>query len=64
MAITGALALVKIFTGLAGHSTAVVADGMDPRVTCFLSGMVLLGLTVSFKPADQITLTATVARKS
>jgi len=53
MAITGTLALVKIFTGLAGHSTAVVADGMESAGDVFSSGMVLLGLTVSFKPADQ-----------
>jgi len=52
MAITGALALVKIFTGLAGHSTAVVADGVESAGDVFSSGMVLVGLTVSFKPAD------------
>ncbi|SPF53495.1 Cation diffusion facilitator family transporter [Candidatus Sulfopaludibacter sp. SbA4] len=52
MAITGTLALVKILTGLAGHSTAVVADGMESAGDVFSSGMVLLGLTVSFKPAD------------
>jgi len=48
MAITGALALVKIFTGLAGHSTAVVADGMESAGDVFSSGLVLVGLTVSF----------------
>jgi len=53
MAITGALALVKILTGLAGHSTAVVADGMESAGDVFSSGMVLLGLTLSSKPADQ-----------
>jgi len=52
MAITAALALVKIFTGLAGHSTAVVADGMESAGDVFSSGMVLIGLTVSFRPAD------------
>ncbi|MFY9727718.1 MAG: cation diffusion facilitator family transporter [Bryobacteraceae bacterium] len=53
MAITAVLALVKIFAGLAGHSTAVVADGLESAGDVFSSGMVLLGLTVSFKPADQ-----------
>ncbi len=53
MAITGVLALVKIFTGLAGHSTAVVADGFESAADVFSSGMVLLGLTLSFKPADE-----------
>ncbi len=53
MAITGALALVKIFAGLAVHSTAVVADGLESAGDVFSSGMVLLGLTLSFKPADE-----------
>jgi len=53
MVITGALALVKIFTGLAGHSTAVVADGLESASDVFSSGLVLLGLTLSAKPADQ-----------
>jgi cation diffusion facilitator family transporter len=52
MVITAALALVKILTGLAGHSTAVVADGMESAGDVFSSGMVLIGLTVSFRPAD------------
>lgn len=53
MAITGVLALVKIFTGLAGHSTAVVADGLESASDVFSSGVVLLGLTLSAKPADE-----------
>ena len=53
MAITGAIALAKIFTGLAGHSTAVVADGLESTGDVFSSGVVLFGLTVSAKPADE-----------
>jgi len=53
MAITGILALVKILTGLAGHSTAVVADGLESASDVFSSGVVLLGLTLSAKPADE-----------
>ena len=29
MVVSGALAVIKIFAGLAGHSTAVVADGLE-----------------------------------
>jgi cation diffusion facilitator family transporter len=52
MAVSGALAVVKIFTGLAGNSTAVVADGMESAADVFSSGFVLLGLTLAAKPPD------------
>ena len=45
--------LVKIFAGLAGHSTAVVADGLESAGDVFSSGFVLLGLTLAAKPADE-----------
>lgn len=53
MAISGALALAKIFAGLAGHSTAVVADGLESASDVFSSGLVLLGLILAAKPADE-----------
>jgi cation diffusion facilitator family transporter len=53
MLISGTLAIVKIVTGMAGHSTAVVADGLESGSDVFASGLVLLGLTLAAKPADQ-----------
>jgi len=53
MAVSGALALLKILAGLAGHSTAVVADGLESAGDVLSSGFVLLGLTVAAKPADE-----------
>ena len=53
MAISGALALIKVFAGLAGHSTAVVADGLESAGDVFASGVVFLGLTLAAIPADE-----------
>jgi cation diffusion facilitator family transporter len=47
------LAVVKILTGLAGHSTAVVADGLESAGDVLCSGLVLLALKVASKPADE-----------
>src|SRR5580700_8696847 len=52
MAVSGALAAIKITAGLMGHSTAVVADGLESVADVFASGIVLLGLTLAAKPAD------------
>jgi cation diffusion facilitator family transporter len=52
MIVSGALAAIKITTGLMGHSTAVVADGLESTADVFASGIVLLGLTLAAKPAD------------
>lgn len=52
MMVSGALALLKIFVGLAGHSTAVVADGLESASDVVASGFVLLGLTLAAKPPD------------
>jgi cation diffusion facilitator family transporter len=52
MIVSGALALLKISAGLAGHSTAVLADGLESTSDVFSSGFVLLGLTLAAKPAD------------
>jgi cation diffusion facilitator family transporter len=52
MLVSGALAVVKILAGLAGHSTSVLSDGLESASDVFASGFVLLGLTVAAKPAD------------
>jgi cation diffusion facilitator family transporter len=52
MVVSGALAVIKITAGLMGHSTAVVADGLESAGDVFASGIVLLGLTLAAKPAD------------
>jgi cation diffusion facilitator family transporter len=53
MLVSGALAIVKLFAGITGHSTAVVADGLESAGDVFASGFVLLGLTLAAKPADE-----------
>jgi cation diffusion facilitator family transporter len=53
MVVSGALAIAKIAAGLAGHSTAVFADGLESAGDVFASGFVLLGLTLAAKPPDQ-----------
>ncbi|HWB98462.1 MAG TPA: cation diffusion facilitator family transporter, partial [Bryobacteraceae bacterium] len=53
MLVSGSLALIKITTGLVGHSTATVADGLESAGDVFASGFVLLGLTLAAKPADE-----------
>jgi cation diffusion facilitator family transporter len=53
MIVSGALAVIKIYSGLHGHSTAVVADGLESGSDVFASGFVLLGLTLAAKPPDE-----------
>jgi cation diffusion facilitator family transporter len=53
MAVSGSLATLKIFAGLHGHSTAVVADGLESASDVLASGSVLLALTLATKPADR-----------
>jgi cation diffusion facilitator family transporter len=52
MAISAALAALKITTGLLGHSNSVLADGFESAGDVLSSGMVFLGLTLAAKPAD------------
>jgi cation diffusion facilitator family transporter len=52
MAVSGVLAVIKLFAGIYGHSVAVVADGLESAGDVFASGFVLLGLTLAAKPAD------------
>lgn len=53
MAVSGALALIKIYAGLSGHSTAVVADGLESAADVFASGVVWLGLMLAAIPPDR-----------
>jgi len=53
MLVSGALSVLKITTGIWGHSTAVVADGLESAGDVFSSGFVLLGLTLAAVPADE-----------
>ena len=52
MGISATLAALKIFAGIRGNSTAVLADGLESASDVLASGVVLLGLTVAAKPAD------------
>src|SRR5450759_1009808 len=45
-------AAIKIAAGVSGHSTAVVADGVESAADVIASGFVLFGLTLAAKPAD------------
>jgi cation diffusion facilitator family transporter len=53
MLVSGALAAIKIAVGMAGNSTAVVADGLESAADVIASGFVLFGLTLAAKPADE-----------
>jgi len=48
-----ALAVIKIFAGWTGHSTAGFADGPESVSDVFASVLVLLGLTIAAKPANK-----------
>src|ERR1035437_6976622 len=52
MIVSGALAAIKIAAGVSGHSTVVVADGVESAADVIASGFVLFGLTLAAKPAD------------
>jgi cation diffusion facilitator family transporter len=53
MIVSGLLACVKITLGLIGHSTSVVADGLESASDVVASGFVLLGLTLAAVPPDE-----------
>lgn len=52
VAASGSLALAKIVLGLAGHSVAVVSDGIESAGDVLTSGLVFAGLRIASKPAD------------
>jgi cation diffusion facilitator family transporter len=53
MAVSGLLAFMKIVAGLRGHSAAVTADGFESAADVFASGLVLVGLILAARPADE-----------
>lgn len=53
IAINACLAVVKVLTGIFGHSYALIADGIESVSDMFVSFMVLVGLKVAQKPADE-----------
>jgi len=53
MAVSAALAAMKIATGLASHSNSLTADGFESAGDVISSGMVFLGLTLAARPADE-----------
>ena len=53
IAISATLSSVKIVVGLAAHSVALVSDGFESAADILMSGLVLFGLWVAAKPADE-----------
>src|SRR5258708_3712794 len=47
------LAVTKIAVGVAAHSVAVVSDGLENAADVLSSGLVLVGLWIAAKPADE-----------
>src|SRR5258706_11290914 len=47
------LAITKISVGMAAHSVAVVSDGLENAADVLSSGLVLVGLWIAAKPADE-----------
>lgn len=52
MAVSFALAVLKISVGLAASSAATVADGFESAADVFASSLLILGLTLASRPAD------------
>jgi cation diffusion facilitator family transporter len=52
IAISVTLSSIKIAVGLAAHSVALVSDGFESAADILMSGLVLFGLWVGAKPAD------------
>lgn len=52
MVVSGLLAILKITVGWLAHSAAVSADGFESATDVFASGLVLVGLTLAARPAD------------
>lgn len=53
LAVSAALAILKITIGLAAGSAATVADGVESAADVFASGLLILGLTLAARPADR-----------
>lgn len=53
MALNGGLAVIKLVTGIAGHSNALVADAVESLGDICGSAVVWGGLVIASKPADE-----------
>ncbi len=53
IALNGSLALIKLVTGIAGHSQALIADAIESLGDIFSSAIVWGGLTIASRPADE-----------
>ena len=53
MVASGLLAIAKIWIGIQANSTSAVADGMESAADVIASGIVVLGLLVAARPADE-----------
>ena len=53
MAVSGALALLKLIVGYRADSAAVMADGFESAADVFASGLVLVGMIVAARPPDE-----------
>jgi cation diffusion facilitator family transporter len=53
MVVSALLAALKISIGLTAHSAAVTADGLESGADVFTSGLVLIGMTIALRPADE-----------
>lgn len=53
MIVSGFLAVIKIAAGILAHSAAVTADGLESATDVFTSGLLLIGLTIAARPADE-----------
>ena len=52
LAVSAALAILKITIGLAAGSAATVADGVESAADVFASGLLILGLTLAARPGS------------
>lgn len=53
LAINGGLAVVKLVTGIVGHSYALIADAVESLGDIFCSAIVWGGLVIASRPADK-----------
>src|ERR1700689_3267197 len=51
--VSAVLATLKISVGLAAHSAAVTAAGFESAAYILTSGLVLVGMTLAARPADE-----------
>lgn len=52
MFVSALLAILKIGVGWAANSASVMADGFESAADVFTSGLVLVGMTIAARPAD------------